>query len=199
VRLPDLGKRFNMVVAYDNFYKNVRHQVSGKTGVMRSVTTGKVFLGHDIPNGGLLQMMLRKNIPLDHMDVMVSDGMCRDKAHFQISNFFIAELICGVYPEAVQQLYGNGFDVEYPRLPSLLDGRLSPRKTEAYPLGPIIANEGTIGGTYDVHDTIFESQFKLRGETNFSDRLFLVYGDQKTAQLIRSIKLEQRVAELDYD
>jgi hypothetical protein len=82
-KLPDLGKRFNMVVAYDNFdfHENVQHQVSGKTGIMRSVTTGKVFVGNDIPDGGLLQKMLRKNAPLDYMDVMVSDGTRRDKAH----------------------------------------------------------------------------------------------------------------------
>ncbi len=200
-RLPDLGKRFNTIVAYDNFdfHENVRHQVSGKTGVMRSVTTGKVFLGHDIPDGGLLQTMLHENVPLDYMDVMVSDGTRRDKAHNQISTFFIAEAIRGVYSEAVQQLYGTEFDVKYPRPPSLSEGRLPPRKTEAYPLGPIMANEGTTNGTYDVHDTIFESQFKLKRETDFKNRLFLVYGDQKTAQLIRSVKLEQRPAELDYD
>src|SRR5436190_19656065 len=122
------------MITFD-FHENVWHQVSGKTGVMWSVTTGKVFLGHAIPNGGLLQTMLHDDILLDYMDVMVSDGTCRDKVHCQISNFFIAEAICSVYPEAVQQLYSNKFNVEYPRLPSLFDGHLSPRKTEAYPLG----------------------------------------------------------------
>src|SRR5947207_8277615 len=72
-------------------------------------------------------------------------------------------------------------------------------KTEAYPLGPIMANEGTINRTYDVHDINFEAQLKFKRENNFKDSLFLVYGDQKTGQLIRPIKLEQRPTELDYD
>jgi hypothetical protein len=113
------------------------HQVSEKTGVMQSVTTGKVFLGHDIPDGGLRQAMLHENVPLDYKDILVSNGTRRDKVHNQISNFFIAEAIRGVYSEAVQQLYGTEFDAKYPRLPSLPEGRLTSRKTEAYALGPI--------------------------------------------------------------
>ena len=73
-RLSDIGKRYNTVVAYDNFdfHVNVRHQVSGKTGIMRSVTTAKVFLGHDIPESGLLRTMLHEDFPLDYRDIMVS-------------------------------------------------------------------------------------------------------------------------------
>src|SRR5436305_10862423 len=140
-----------MIISYYNFdfYENVRHQGSGKTGVMRSVTTGKVLLGHDIPDGGLLQAMLHENVPLDYKDVMVSDGTRRDKAHNQISTFFIAEAIRSIYSEAIQQLYGTKFNAEYPHPPSLSEQCLPSRKTEAYPLGPIMANKGTTNGTYD--------------------------------------------------
>ena len=200
-RLSNLRKHYNIVIAYNNFdfHENVRHQVSGKIGIIRSVTTGKVFLGHDIPESGLLQTMLHEDVPLDYRDVMVSDGTRRDKVHCQISAFFIAEAIRGLFLEVVQQLYDADFNADYPQILLLLDGRLPPRKTEAYPLGPIMANEGTINGTYNVHDIIFKSQFNLKKESDFKDRLFLVYGDQKTAQLIRSVKFEQRPAELDYN
>jgi len=42
-------------------------------------------------------------------------------------------------------------------------------------------------------------QFKLDPEQDFKNQLYLVYGDQKTTQLIRSVKIEQRAATLDYD
>src|SRR5437773_2125193 len=48
-------------------------------------------------------------------------------------------------------------------------------KTEAYPLGPIMANERTINRTYDVHDINFEAQLQFKRENNFKDSLFLVY------------------------
>ena len=50
-------------------------------------------------------------------------------------------------------------------------------------MGPILFNEGTTNGTYEVTDTIFLYQLKLNENMN-SDRFFLVYGDQKTAQLL---------------
>ena len=53
------------------------------------------------------------------------------------------------------------------------------QRTEYYTLGPIIYNKGTKKGQYRVIDTIFKQQFKLDLDL-FGQRLWLIYGDQKT-------------------
>ena len=56
---------------------------------------------------------------------------------------------------------------------------LGVRRTEHYTLGPIMHDEGTKKGQYGVTDTIFKQQFKLDPDL-FGQRLWLIYGDQKT-------------------
>jgi hypothetical protein len=62
-KLHDVSKIPYILVAYDNFdfQEDVRHQVLSDNGQMRFVTTGKVFIGRDIPDGGLRQTMLYSN------------------------------------------------------------------------------------------------------------------------------------------
>jgi uncharacterized protein DUF6589 len=48
----------------------------------------------------------------------------------------------------------------------------------------------TIAGTYNVIDEIFTGQLEHDCEKDFDGRLYLVYGDQKTVSLIRSIQGE---------
>ena len=69
---------------------------------------------------------------------------------------------------------------------------LPPEKTHSVNLGPINAGEDTIAGNYDVLEKIFLQQLSLNHESNFSKRLFLVFGDQLTVARIRSIKSERR-------
>ena len=66
-------------------------------------------------------------------------------------------------------------------------------------LGLINANESTIDETYDVHKIIFLKQLKLKEESDFDSYLYLYYSDQKSAQLICSIKLKQRPAKFAYN
>lgn len=69
----------------------------------------------------------------------------------------------------------------------------------------ITADEGTIEGTYAVHDDIFLNQLHLKASDqpgvpdDFSNRLFLVHGDQLTAHRIRAVKEEQRRSSRTYD
>jgi hypothetical protein len=86
---------------------------------------------------------------------------------------------------------------DWPDLPSV--ERLPPRKTPHYGLGPILENEGTISGTYNVIDTIFTEQLGYNPAEDFGGRLHVVYGDQKTVSLIRTVQKERQEATLSYD
>ena len=74
-RLREIGQSTNAVVAYDNFdfHEKVRHQVLGDNGMMRSVTTGKVFLGYDIPPEGLQQSMHHPDVSLKYGKDVLGD------------------------------------------------------------------------------------------------------------------------------
>ena len=76
---------------------------------------------------------------------------------------------------------------------------LRPEKTHVATLGPINSEEGTISGNYGVLADIFIRQLTFDPKTDFSKRLFLVFGDQLTVSRIRSIKSERREATSAYD
>ena len=200
MRLREIRQNINALVAYDNFdfHEKVKHQVLGDNGVMRSVTTGKVFLGHDIPLEGLQLSMHHPNILLRYgKDVLSAPGAQRDDIQTEICTFFIADAIRRLYPKAVGQTWAKSPDRDFPCMPRI--NVLDPRRTKSYSLCGIPFNEGTIDGNYEVHKSIFVDQFGLDSEKHFKDRLYLIYGDQKTAQLIRSVKTDQRTATRDYD
>jgi hypothetical protein len=78
----------------------------------------------------------------------------------------------------------------YPIFPSV--ERLSPRKTPNFGLGPILENKGTIKGTFQVINKIFLEQLGLDTANHFDKCIQLVYGDQKTVLLIKSVKQEHK-------
>lgn len=75
---------------------------------------------------------------------------------------------------------------------------LTPVKTVHQSLGPIPHDESTNVGNIQILENIFQHQYYL-SESAFERRLFLVYGDQKTTQRIRSIKQRREQAERAYD
>ncbi len=56
-----------------------------------------------------------------------------------------------------------------------------------YNMSSILFNESIINNIYKVTDTIFQYQLKLN-KNMYSNRLFLIYDDQKIAQLFQDIK-----------
>ena len=164
---------------------------------MRSVTTGKVFIGRDIPEGGLRQTMLHSNTRLDYVqDVLLAPGVHEDKISADISTYFIADAIQRLYSKAVATIFSEAFGKKF-QMPQI--DRLEVKKVESFILGAIPFNEGTLDGNYKVHESIFLQQLGRNQDTDFADILYLVYSDQKTASLNRSIKNEQRSAELPFD
>jgi len=151
-----------------------------------------------MPKEGLRQSMLRSNIKLDYMkDIFFAPGVLEDDVSADISRFFIADAIQRLYPKAIATIYGQSFRDEFkmPQIDRLkVEGPL-----ESYILGAIPFNEGTLTGNYKVHESIFLDQLGRNRETDFIDTLYLTYGDQKTTSLNRSIKNEQRTAQLPFD
>lgn len=136
--------------------------------------------------------MFRPEIPLSVDDVYLAPGTdTDDHVNRQCQRFWIAEAIRYIHREAVESIFAtNQSLITYPEFPTV--ERLAPRKTPHFGLGPMLENEGTIQGTYQVIDKIFTKQLGFDPAVNFSDRLYLVYGDQKTISLIQSVKRERQ-------
>jgi hypothetical protein len=75
---------------------------------------------------------------------------------------------------------------------------LAPVKTVYCSLGPIPHDESSNAGNIMILENIFQHQYHLP-KSAFEQRLFLIYGDQKTTQRIRSIKQRREQAEQPYD
>lgn len=85
---------------YDNFdyREGIKHQFISNHAEMRSVTTGKVFRGADIPPGGLKKSMLHHEVPLASEDLLYSPGAAiYDETAVKIDTYFIAEAIRTAY------------------------------------------------------------------------------------------------------
>ena len=191
-----LGQRPDRITAWDNFEVNerIKHETFVRQSKFHSVTTGQVLKGREIPSGGLLKSWYNPHAPLDWERYLLSIGPCRDSLSDDITTFFISDAIKRAFPAEFNMIFKAHPQPEIPPqdvLPIV--------KQDPVPLVPIHANEGTIDGTYEVQKNIFLGQYKLDQLKDFSDQIFLVYGDQKTCRLNRTTRFEQQDAELDYD
>ncbi|KAH7112393.1 hypothetical protein EDB81DRAFT_827897, partial [Dactylonectria macrodidyma] len=192
------GQQLDACVVYDNFdyREGIKHQLISNHAEMRSVTTGKVFRGADIPTGGLKRSMLHREVPLTIEDLLYSPGAAiYDESAAKIDTYFIAEAIRSAYPKSVKSIFSTS-PIPYPAMPTV--ELLELRKTDSKTLGPILFNEGTLDGSYEVVESIYKHQFQL-DDAEFDNRLFLAFGDQKTSSLIRSMQAEQVDACAAYD
>ena len=102
-----------------------------------------------------------------------------------------------MFSEAIETVFAPS-KAELPTLPKV--DILPARITKHSPLGPIFHDESTNAGNLAVLDDIFSRQYCLGGDSNvYLTRLFLVYGDQKTVERIRSCKRLRRRATRPYD
>jgi len=140
--------------------------------------------------------MLHRDVPLTIEDLLYSPGAAiYDETAAEIDTYFIAEAIRTAYPKSVKSIFSKS-DIPFPAMPTV--ELLELRKTDSKTLGPILFNEGTLDGSYEVVESIYKHQFQL-DDTEFNSRLFLAFGDQKTSSLIRSMQAEQVDASTAYD
>ena len=183
---------------YNNFdyREGVKYQLISNHTEIRSVTTGKVFRGANIPPGRLKKSILYRKVLLTIEDLLYSPGAAvYNETASNIDTYFIAEAIRTVYPESVRSIFSKS-DIPYPSIPAV--ELLGLRKTDSKTLGPILFNEGTLDSSYEVVESIYKHQFQL-DDTEFDSRLFLAFSDQKTSSLIRSIQFEQVDTSRVYD
>ena len=136
--------------------------------------------------------MLSPEIKLDVDDIYAAPGFSRDLKCRQTQRFWVAEALRFTHKGAVDAIFAKDASSSCSHSPYptfAFDNCLHPRKTPHFGLRPMLKNEGTVSGTYEVIDNIFISQFDLEsGDAGFRERIQLVYGDQKTVSLIGSVK-----------
>ncbi len=192
----------------------MRDQVIGSSKpVMRNLTTAILVANTQVPHNGLSQRSLCcAERPLHFMDILTSHGMRHDDIAREIARHFVAEAIEYQHPAAVRWVLADSYRNRYPM--PVLDV-LPPNKTPVHLLGTVFENEASIEGTARVHEELFLKQLRLgRSGDNggdpedeaflstareFTEQLFLAYGDQLTAARIRSVKLGQRDARRAFD
>jgi hypothetical protein len=195
------------VVGYDNldFKDSVRDELLGHKAKMRNMTTSWVMKCPELPATGLTQDMHDPTVQLDSLHILNSPAVNGgDERNPQISIAHIVDAIRRVHSGGLLSIYRD-VEQEPPTMPTFK--KLATHKTEFWQLAAIYEHEGSLQGTYGVHDAIYLQQFGLSAPENprsgepddFSKTLRLVHGDALTADRIRGVKSQQFVAERPYD
>ena len=195
------------MVGYDNFdFKDtIRDELLGHKAKMRNLTTSWVMICPELPATGLTQDMHDPTIQLQTMDILNSPAVCGgDDIGPKISTYHIVEAIRKVHSRGLLVIYKDS-ELDPPSMP-IID-RLRPHKTRFHQLAGIFEHEGSLQGTYGVHEAIYIQQFGLKapedpysGEPDdFTNILRLIHGDALTAERIRGVKSQQFRAARPYD
>ena len=185
------------VFVYDNmnFKDTTRHEVSGHAAEMRAVTTAAIVHCPELPLSGLLQEMHNPTRLLSAHEVLLAPSFTGDKTGRDITASMIHDAVCRIHSDGVDAVFATDGRAR-PHMPTLETIPL--HRTQYQQYGAIMADEGTIEGTYTVHDELFLKQGGL-GDDEFTRRLFLVFGDQLTSLRMRSVKAQQALAQRLYD
>ena len=99
---------------YFDYRKGLKHQLISNHTEMRSVITGEVLRGIDIPSGGLKNSMLHGEVPLTIENLLYSPGVAEyHETAANIDTSFIAEVIQTAYSESVKSIIANS-NITYP-------------------------------------------------------------------------------------
>jgi hypothetical protein len=205
-QLKVLARNPQTVVVYDNinFKDTKRDEVVGHKSHMCSMTTAAIILCPELPSSGLHQVMHNPTVPLRVHDIFSAPGISDDDSiGLDISRSLITDAIKRLHPSSVSRIFTDSDD-SYPKMPRLQSIRAD--KTRFWQFGAIFEDEGTIDGTYGVHESIFLQQLGLQTpddpndtSDDFHDRLWLIHGDQLTVHRIRAVKAEQLRAKRSFD
>lgn len=152
-----------------------------------------IVIGADMPDSGLhLDMSNPYASMLTTHDVMLANGSADihpSTIQYGLSRYLISEAVRQIHASVGEKLFEGVQDANPPAM-SIID-KLANQKTEFYQFGANFENEGTISGTYGVHNNIFRDQLNLSDAHLESGRRWLVHGDQLTVQRILSGQIEQ--------
>jgi hypothetical protein len=133
-----------------------RDEYVGHRATMTAMTTATVVYCPYIPSGGLKQSMIDYTIPLDVKHIYRDCGN-RPYAN-EMSHYLIANAVRSLFPTAVDKIFKDS-SVQFPEMTVI--EQIKPEKTRFWQLGAIYEDEGSIAGTYGVHDSIFIKQLGL--------------------------------------
>jgi Family of unknown function (DUF6589) len=158
---------------------------------MRNLTTAILVYHPEIPAAGLQQSMLQTNHELKLSDFAHSPGLRRGRRDdVQFTRYIIADAIRKLHPDQILNIMGPE-EYEERFSPPEMKRLKSGKHTSIHPLGTIFHNEGTIEGNVAVHKDIWIDKLEFSEcdeDGDFTQRLWLVYGDQMTAQMIRTVQ-----------
>jgi hypothetical protein len=126
---------------------------------MEAMTTAAIIHSPELPTAGLTQDMHDPTIQLSPDTILHAPGLSSDDISVQIQLAHLSAAIERLHPAAICTIFKNKTAGKPPQMPIL--ERIKPVKTEYWQFGSIKENEGTIAGTYKVHDKIFLEQLDL--------------------------------------
>ncbi|KAI5293371.1 hypothetical protein KEM52_005608 [Ascosphaera acerosa] len=190
-----LARNPQTLIAYGNFQFNAHfrdHAMGAICNQMVKTITGVLVKNPHQPTSGLTISMYDKRRLLSINRFRASPALHKKSVARQNSRYHMAQTIRSVFEVAFDQVF-----VRAPAAtPTVADQRVLRRaKTLAGSLAAIFHGESTIQGVYGVHPSIFLNQFKYSDaadSTDFDERLWLVYSDQKTVEFNHTIKLRQQ-------
>ncbi|KAJ5543532.1 hypothetical protein N7461_009535 [Penicillium sp. DV-2018c] len=192
-----MARHDDITIVYDNFnyVQKVRHRTTAVYRKMYHYTTAKlVRRGNLIPEGGLLQSMLNRELPIRFMhDIAMSSDFKVSDTWISIQKRCIFNAINAAHPSAVAKIY-SGAEDRRPSMPQLDILPCTP--TKHLTMGPILENGATDTGTYRVLENIFAKQLGLDEQSAIRGRLYPIYGNQETCTLIRQC---QRMMEMEIE
>jgi hypothetical protein len=132
------------------------------------MTTATIVHCSHLPVDGLKQSMINYKRPLDVADVYRG---CSQRPHaIEMTRFLIADAIRHIFKNSVDTIFENS-SIPFPDIPKI--HILPPTKTREWQLGAIYEDEGTIAGTYNVHESIFIKQLGL--QTPAKSSMYILY------------------------
>jgi hypothetical protein len=148
-----------IVSVYDNYNwkETVRDEQVGHRAIQSAMTTATIVHCSHLPVDGLKQSMINHKRPLDITDVY--RGCSQRPNAIEMTRFLIADAIRQIFEKPVEAIFEDS-SIPFPDMP-IMD-ILPPTKTREWQLGAIYEDEGTIAGTYNVHESIFIKQLGLR-------------------------------------
>jgi hypothetical protein len=202
MKLRLLGQHPQAQIQYDNidYSEGRRHQTMSAKPEQKAATTGRVYINPFVPEQGLNQNHIDYSARLTYGDILSAPGVHNDSDWESSCRYWITHALeetfaISKYPNWSKVGASIGAVWNFPYIE-----RLPAAKTVCHALFPLHFNEGTIEGTDAIHTAIFRDQFGIpEDDIRYSERLWLLYGDQKTVKLSASVQLDREENESAFE
>ena len=197
-RIKAIGHQPGVVTAIDNIdiSRSVRERRVLDNKELLHFTSGFCSIGINIPPNGLKKSMLHANSALSPEYIFAGPGWTCHSHLESLSMATILDAITAAVP-AIAKRKDSSLKLSH-WIPNL--SRLPVQKSTYNPLQTIDANAGTSDGLLQAIEHVFTSQYGHNPDSTkrWTDSLYLLYGDQKTASLIRNLKRRRAQSQFSF-